>query len=149
MEYTLTGGTVIDGTGSPGYRGDLSIKDGIITAIASDLPRNGTVIEIQDQVVCPGFIDMHSHTQLFWLADPGLEAKTRQGITTEVTGPDGYSAAPIRPADVTTWRTHLSGIEGDPPTAGTGQASPNIGSCFEAPAAIGRPRLATAICGSG
>jgi N-acyl-D-amino-acid deacylase len=114
MEYTLTGGTVIDGTGIPGYRADLSIKDGIITAIASDLPRNGTVIEIQDQVVCPGFIDMHSHTQLFWMADPRMEAKTRQGITTEVTGPDGYSAAPIRPADVATWRIHLSGIEGDP-----------------------------------
>ena len=114
MEYTLTGGTVIDGTGSPGYQADLWVKDGVIRAISPDLPRKGTVIGIEGQVVCPGFIDMHSHTQLHWMADPGVEAKTRQGITTEVTGPDGYSTAPIRSTDVATWRTHLAGIEGDP-----------------------------------
>ena len=114
MEYTLTGGTVVDGTGRPGYRADLSIKDDIVTEISSELPGKGTVVGIQGQVICPGFIDMHSHTQLHWMADPGVEPKTRQGITTEVTGPDGYSVAPIRSADVATWRTHLAGIEGDP-----------------------------------
>ncbi|MHB9091259.1 MAG: N-acyl-D-amino-acid deacylase family protein, partial [Chloroflexota bacterium] len=115
MEYTLAGGTVVDGTGRPGYRADVSIDQGTITAVAPGLPRRGTVVDVQGQVVCPGFIDMHSHTQLIWRDEPRLDAKIRQGVTTEVTGPDGYSAAPIRSADVPAWRTHLAGLEGDPP----------------------------------
>ncbi len=146
----MTGGTVVDGTGSPGYQADVWVEDGIIRAISPGLPRKGTVIGIEGQVVCPGFIDMHSHTQLHWMADPGVEAKTRQGITTEVTGPDGYSTAPIRPADVATWRTHLAGIEGDPADNWDVVKLRGIPECAcGAPAAIGRPRWDMAICDSG
>lgn len=115
MDFTLVEGTVVDGTGKPGYRADLAIEGETIAAIGPELPRRGQVIDVRGQVVAPGFIDMHSHTALAGLVDLKLEAKTRQGITTEVTGPDGYSAAPIRPGDIPTWRTHLSGLEGDPP----------------------------------
>ncbi|MHB1161100.1 MAG: N-acyl-D-amino-acid deacylase family protein [Chloroflexota bacterium] len=114
MEFTLANGTIVDGTGSPGYRADLRIEGGAITAIAPALPPRGAVIDVGGRVVCPGIIDMHSHSALMGLVDPKLEAKIQQGVTTEVTGPDGYSAAPIRAADVIPWRTHLAGLEGNP-----------------------------------
>jgi N-acyl-D-amino-acid deacylase len=115
MDYTLVNATIVDGSGAPGYGGDLMILEGAISAIGQGLPRQDQVIDLQGQVVCPGFIDMHSHSALLGLTDLKLEAKTRQGITTEVTGPDGYSPAPIQLGDVGAWRTHLSGLEGDPP----------------------------------
>lgn len=114
MEYTILNGTVVDGTGSPRYSGDVLIQDGLIAAVGQSLPPRGHIIDASGKVVCPGFIDMHSHSSVIGLADRKLEAKTRQGVATEVTGPDGYSPAPIRPRDVPLWRTHLSGLEGDP-----------------------------------
>jgi N-acyl-D-amino-acid deacylase len=115
VEYTVVNGTIVDGSGGASYPGDLSIQDGVIAAVGQSLPQRGEVVDAQGKVVCPGFIDMHSHSSIIGLADARLEAKTRQGISTEVTGPDGYSPAPIRPSDVKLWRTHLAGLEGDPP----------------------------------
>lgn len=114
MDYTLINGTIVDGTGSPGYRADLAIQGQTIAAIAPSLPHRGQVIDARDQIVCPGFIDMHSHSGLMWLAEPRLEPKIHQGITTEVPGVDGYSAAPIQPQELPSWRTHLSGLDGNP-----------------------------------
>ncbi len=115
MEYTIANGTIVDGTGRPAYIADLAMDRGTIAAIAPSLPRRGNVVEARGRVVCPGFIDIHSHTALVGLANRRLEPKLRQGVTTEVPGPDGYSMAPIRPSDATMWRTHLAGLEGDQP----------------------------------
>jgi N-acyl-D-amino-acid deacylase len=115
VEYTIVNGTLVDGSGGPRYPGDVLIQGGAIAAVGSSIPRRGEVIDARGMAVCPGFIDMHSHSSIVGLADPKLEAKTRQGVSTEVTGPDGYSPAPIRPRDVRLWRTHLAGLEGDPP----------------------------------
>jgi N-acyl-D-amino-acid deacylase len=115
VEFTVVNGTIIDGSGGSRYPGDLLIQDGRVAAIGQGLPRRGEIVDAQGRVVCPGFIDMHSHSAVIGLADPRLEPKARQGVSTEVTGPDGYSPAPIRPGDVRLWRTHLAGLEGDPP----------------------------------
>ncbi|MFB6201756.1 MAG: amidohydrolase family protein [Halorhabdus sp.] len=65
-------------------------------------------------MVCPGFVDTHSHSDLQLFADPSLEPKTRQGITTEILGQDGFSIAPMhREGGAEEWAQHLLGLAGD------------------------------------
>lgn len=96
FDLLLLGGTLIDGTGSPGKPADVGISEGRIAAIGSlrgSLTRR--VLDIQGKVVCPGFIDIHAHGEEQLLVTPGAEAKLMQGITTMVGGNCGISAAPI------------------------------------------------------
>ena len=65
--------------------------------------------------LAPGFIDLHSHLDLRLFADPDLPPKTRQGVTTELLGQDGFSMAPMHPAGgAEEWEDHLSGLDGRP-----------------------------------
>ncbi len=97
-DILLQGGLIVDGSGRPGYDGDLLIRDGRIADIGTGLsvPETADVIDCRGFVIAPGFIDMHSHNDWF-MAAPGHEAATRpflhQGITTFVTGNCGFSAA--------------------------------------------------------
>ena len=96
------GGTLVDGTGSPGRPGALAIEDdrmGVLldpAEIAIAAANAGRVIDATGKVVAPGFIDLHSHSGLTILADPHHEPKVRQGVTTEVIGVDGNAYAPFR-----------------------------------------------------
>jgi N-acyl-D-amino-acid deacylase len=83
----LTGGLVIDGTGAPGRREDVLIRDGVIaetsgTSIPDDVPRR----DVTGLVVSPGFVDIHTHSDLTLLSDPRGLSKVHQGVTTEVVG---------------------------------------------------------------
>lgn len=111
--------TILDGTGRPGYPGSILIRDGTLAHVGPGAVSHGDALQINGQglYACPGFIDMHSHSSLAYLHKPGIEAKTHQGVTSEVIGVDGLSVYPIRPADVRDWRIHLSGLEGNPPIA--------------------------------
>jgi len=95
FDIVITGGRIIDGTGSPWYSGDLGIRDGRIAAIGhlADAPRRRT-IDAQGKVVAPGFIDMLGQSELSILIEPRLPSKIFQGITTEITG-EGGSVAPL------------------------------------------------------
>ena len=90
------GGTLIDGSGSDGYIADILIRTGKIEAIgnfsSSDAYR---IVNIEGLVITPGFIDIHSHTDLSLFINPRAESKIRQGVTTEITGQDGSSIAPL------------------------------------------------------
>ena len=90
-------GRVADGSGSPWFRADVLIENGTIAAIAPNLESDAeTVIDAADKVVSPGFIDIHTHSDLSFLVDPAAESKLRQGVTTEVVGNCGMStAAPL------------------------------------------------------
>ena len=70
MAYDLkiTGGTIVDGTGIPGRPGDVGIVDGKIVALGSAPSDGSTTIDATGKIVCPGFVDMHTHydAQLFW-----------------------------------------------------------------------------------
>ena len=112
--FTLVGGSIIDGTGAPRYPGTVVVEGDRIVAVGPEVPARGVAIDCTGQVVCPGFIDMHSHSDLVCMSDPQLTAKLRQGITTEVLGQDGLSEAPIPPEHIAMWRRHLSGLNGDP-----------------------------------
>lgn len=94
---TLAGGTVIDGTGRDAYTGNVTIENGIITAVSGP-ERRGQVIDVSGCVVAPGFIDVHSHVDWQLGYDDGralLAASLEQGITTAVVGNCGISPAPL------------------------------------------------------
>ena len=86
---------VIDGTGNPWFRGDVAVRAGRIEAVGPHL--GGDAVEVVDAspyVVCPGFIDAHTHSDYVFFIDPTAQSKVRQGVTTEVTGNCGMSGAP-------------------------------------------------------
>jgi N-acyl-D-amino-acid deacylase len=71
------------------------------------------VIEAEGMIVAPGFIDTHSHSDLEVMVNPYVEAKIRQGVTTELLGQDGISMAPLPKRYISPWRKNLSGLDGD------------------------------------
>ena len=84
----IRGGTVVDGSGSPGQAADVAIEGERIAAVGPRLSGQAErVIDAAGKTVSPGFIDMHSHSDLFYFACPSAESKIRQGVTTEVVTP--------------------------------------------------------------
>ena len=112
MELVLAGGQVVDGTGGPAYHADVGLDAGRIVALgdlaAADASRR---IDVSGRVVCPGFIDMHAHSDLSLLVQPTGDSKLQQGVTTEVNGNCGFSPAPISDASARTV-TELHGFFG-------------------------------------
>ena len=110
-------GRVIDGTGQTWFRASVGINGDEVTILRGDVSslQAGKVVDATSYVVCPGFIDMHSHSDLKMLAEPLHEAKVRQGVTTEALGMDGLSYAPISPRNLEQLLTHLAAINGRPP----------------------------------
>ncbi len=95
FDTIIRGGTVIDGTGGPGRVTDVGIVDGRV-ALLDDLAA-ATAPEVVDaggKIVAPGFIDIHTHSDLAHLIDPRAESQIRQGVTTEAIGQCGISLAP-------------------------------------------------------
>lgn len=94
-DVLLRGGTVVDGSGGPARRADVAITGDRISAVGDLAGWTGErVLDAAGLVVAPGFIDMHTHSDLSLLIDPRAESKIRQGVTTEVIGQCGSSPAP-------------------------------------------------------
>ena len=94
----IRGGTVVDGSGSPARAADVAVEGERIAAVGPGLSGQADrVIDAVGKMVSPGFIDMHSHSDLFYFACPSAESKIRQGVTTEVVGMCSFSQAPLRP----------------------------------------------------
>lgn len=115
FDIIVRGGDVIDGSGSPRYRADVGIRGERIAAIGRlDSSRAQRVIDASGRVVCPGFIDVHTHSDVLLLAHPRHEPKIFQGVTTDLLGLDGLSYAPLSPANLLMMRRFLSGLNGEP-----------------------------------
>ena len=99
-DLLIRGATVVDGTGRPGWQGDLAVEAGRISAVGPGLPRDSArrVLEADGLAVTPGFIDMHSHADFTLPAYPDALNSLAQGVTTEVIGNCGYSPAPMSKA---------------------------------------------------
>ena len=116
MNVLFQGCEVVDGTGAPRARRDVAVSDGRIAAVgeaAREVPV-GRTVDASGLVLAPGFIDLHSHSDLALLTDARHEAKTAQGVTLEVLGQDGLSYAPNDEAALSQLRTQLAGWNGDP-----------------------------------
>lgn len=96
FDLIITNGRILDGLGNPWYRGDVGIEDEVIKKIGVVKEGAKRAIDAEGMIVCPGFIDMHSHSDFALLVNPRAESKILQGVTTEVIGNCGVSAAPIK-----------------------------------------------------
>lgn len=116
LDLVLRNGTVLDGTGAEGFRGDVGIHGEWIREIG-DLSRAPArrILDCTGLYVTPGFIDMHTHSDLDLFVDPQSSPKVRMGVTLELLGQDGISVAPMRPENVPQVRSQLSALLGDHP----------------------------------
>jgi N-acyl-D-amino-acid deacylase len=109
----IRNGSVIDGTGAAARPADVAVEGDRIAAVGPTLTGEAArVIDAAGQVVAPGFIDAHSHSDLFYFACPSAESKVRQGVTTEVVGMCSFSQAPLRPGNEGVIRDWAGGIVG-------------------------------------
>lgn len=118
FDLLISGGTLVDGSGAPGRRADVAVSGDRLRVFEPGQQQVGAarVIDATDRVVAPGFIDLHSHSGLYLLAEPRHEPKVRQGITTEVIGVDGLSYAPLpSQADLDALVDINAGLDGRPP----------------------------------
>ena len=117
FDLLIDRGRIIDGTGQTWFRGSVGIDGDTISVLRGDTSSvaAGRVIDAGDNIICPGFIDMHSHSDLKLLTDPTNEAKLRQGVTTDALGMDGLSYAPTSPAHLEELLTYLAAVNGTPP----------------------------------
>ena len=97
FDQKITGGMLIDGTGSPRHRCDLGIKDGRVVALGDGLGAAHQTFDAQGLVVAPGFVDIHTHYDAQVLWDPELTVSPWHGVTTVVMGNCGFGVAPTRP----------------------------------------------------
>jgi N-acyl-D-amino-acid deacylase len=89
---------IVDGTGSPWYRGDIALRGESIARIASRIEGPAArTIDAGGHVVAPGFIDIHTHARRGIFDVPTADNYVRQGVTTLIEGPDGSSPLPIKP----------------------------------------------------
>ncbi len=96
VDLVLRGGTVIDGTGAPGFRADVGIiGDRIAFVSRTGAPDGARSIDVAGRVVAPGIIDIHSHSDFTLLEDRAATTIVRQGVTTEVIGNCGQTYAPL------------------------------------------------------
>ena len=135
LDLAIRGGRVIDGTGNPWFHADVGIRgDRIVTVGPLEEPARRT-IEVDGLVVCPGFIDMHTHSDLQPLANPAHEMKLHQGVTLEVVGQDGLGLAPASAEVLATLRASCCAAGTATPRASTGAGarSPSTSPASTAP----------------
>jgi len=124
FDILITNGNIIDGSGSRAFEGDVGIKDGRIAAIGElSEAESKETIDAAKLVVAPGFIDIHTHSDISLMVDPRAESQIRQGVTTEVIGQCGFSLAPctdesrkeglnvVGSEDFGTWKTYAELLE--------------------------------------
>jgi N-acyl-D-amino-acid deacylase len=96
FDLVLANGRILDGCGNPWFWGDLAIRQGHIVEIAPAGTLQGTqAIDIAGRFVSPGFIDIHTHSDLSILVNRRAESAVRQGVTTQLIGNCGMSPAPV------------------------------------------------------
>lgn len=118
LDMLIVGGTIVDGSGSPGYHAAVGVEGDLIEILRGDVSeiKAKSTIDAKGRVVTPGFIDVHAHSALMILHDPFHLPKAHQGVTTELYGIDGNSYAPFaKQKDLDDFIVLNAGLEGSPP----------------------------------
>lgn len=112
LDLILKNGRIVDGTGNPWYLADVAIQGGRIAAIGRIDAEARQTIDVRRQVVAPGFIDGHCHSDLMIFDYPDSGIKLRQGVTTEVLGNCGLAPAPLVPERAELLRSYVQPVLG-------------------------------------
>jgi N-acyl-D-amino-acid deacylase len=113
LDLALRNCRVLDGTGAPWFRAEVGISGDKIVRVTKRLDEEAfQSFDLEGQVLCPGFIDMHTHSDLRLFSTPEEDAKIMQGITTAVLGQDGLSVAPLSPGEIPMMKQRLVGLDG-------------------------------------
>ena len=111
-DLLITNGTIVDGTGAPRFKGDVAVQGGKIAALGKGNGAAAAVIDAAGRIVCPGFVDPHTHydAQITW--DRVLSSSAEHGVTTVVMGNCGVGIAPCKPSDREWLADDLVTVEG-------------------------------------
>ena len=133
FDLVISGADLLDGTGADARRADVGISAGRIAEVGDlDKSQAREHIAAEGRIVCPGFIDIHTHDDFNLPLNPLVSGKTLQGVTTVVTGNCGFSPAPVVPERLTLlqevcsfldsgldygWRSYAEFLNALPPAA--------------------------------
>lgn len=112
-DLIFRGATIVDGTGAPGYVGDVSVEGDRIAEVGVVTTSARQVVDGEGLVLSPGFIDVHTHDDFAFLRHPDMTFKLAQGVTTCVCGNCGFSAIPATPGAAVPGSIGLLGASGD------------------------------------
>lgn len=156
FDYLIKDGMLLDGSGKPGFAGDIAIQGGKIAAIGRIDAAAARVISASDLVVTPGFIDIHRHADAAVFRPDFGQLELHQGLTTIVNGNCGLSLAPVSPAHKAEILGYMSPITGRVPShietatmdgyleqVGRGSRSPSMSGCSSAAGRCGPTPRAT------
>jgi len=115
LDLVLANGRILDGCGNPWFWGDLAIHQGKILSIAPAGTLQGRkTIDVNGRFVAPGFVDIHTHSDLSILVNRRAESVVRQGVTTEIIGNCGMSPAPVEGDHLADIRRYWGSISDQP-----------------------------------
>ena len=118
LELLIRGASVFPGD-APSFRGNVGVDDGKVSLVSREEeelpPEAREVVDGHGLFLCPGFIDLHTHSALRSFDDPFLTPKLAQGFTTEVINPDGLAPAPVAPGRRVDRQAYLRPLEGAGP----------------------------------
>lgn len=115
MDILITNGLIVDGTGKSSYTADIGIENGRIIKIEKNINCEAKdIIDATGLVVCPGFIDVHSHNDVVpFMKDNIKDLKLHQGVTTELVGQCGLGVVPCVEDKDMLWKNYIRGVVGD------------------------------------